>query len=49
MAEIRKLSEREKVLRQEILDGTITSDDSRWINNRKVSHVYAREGKLKPV
>jgi len=49
MAEIKKLSEREKVLRQEILDGKITADDSRWINNRKVSHVYAREGKLKPV
>jgi 1-acyl-sn-glycerol-3-phosphate acyltransferase len=46
MAEIKKLSEREKVIRQEILDGTITSDDPRWINNRPVSHVYAREGRL---
>jgi 1-acyl-sn-glycerol-3-phosphate acyltransferase len=46
MAEIKKLSEREKVLRQEILDGTITSEDPRWINNRPVSKIYAREGSL---
>jgi 1-acyl-sn-glycerol-3-phosphate acyltransferase len=46
MAEIKKLSEREKVIRQDILDGKITSDDPRWINNRAVSHVYAREGRL---
>jgi 1-acyl-sn-glycerol-3-phosphate acyltransferase len=46
MAEIKKLSEREKVIRQDILDGKITTEDPRWINNRPVSHVYAREGRL---
>lgn len=45
MAEIKKLSEREKQLRADILAGTISVDDSRWLANRRAGKLYAREGK----
>lgn len=45
MAEIKKLSEKEKVLRAQILDGTITTDDPRWLGNRGAPKVYAFEAK----
>jgi 1-acyl-sn-glycerol-3-phosphate acyltransferase len=45
MAEIKKLMPREKELRAEIDRGAITADDPRWLNNRPVSKVYAREGR----
>lgn len=44
MAEIKKLSEREKELRKELLSGTVTDDDPRWLANRPVGKLYAREG-----
>jgi 1-acyl-sn-glycerol-3-phosphate acyltransferase len=44
MAEIKRLSEREKVLRADIGAGRIPDDDPRWIENRnKVGLLYARE------
>ena len=46
MAEIKKLSEREKILRADILAGKITSEDQRWLNNRNASKFYAREAQL---
>ena len=45
MAEIKKLSEREKVLRAEILAGKIADDDPRWLANRHAGKLYAREGR----
>jgi 1-acyl-sn-glycerol-3-phosphate acyltransferase len=44
MADIKQLAEREKALRAELLAGTIRDDDSRWIDNRPVGKLYAREG-----
>lgn len=46
MAEIKKLSEKEKVLRAEILAGTISPDDRRWLGNRGASKLYAREARI---
>jgi len=46
MAEIKKLSEREKVLRADILAGKIAVDDRRWLGNRGASKVYARESRI---
>jgi 1-acyl-sn-glycerol-3-phosphate acyltransferase len=43
MTEIKKLSEREKELRAEVLAGKITDDDPRWLGNRPFSKLYARE------
>ncbi len=45
MAEVKKLSEREKAIRADILAGKITSDDPRWLTNRRHGRLYAREGK----
>lgn len=46
MAEIKKLSEVEKVLRADILSGKIGPDDARWIDDRgAVPKLYALEGK----
>lgn len=45
MAEIKKLSEREKLLRAELLAGKIAADDPRWLSTRPVGKLYAREGK----
>jgi 1-acyl-sn-glycerol-3-phosphate acyltransferase len=43
MSEVGKLAQREKALRVELRDGTISNDDPRWLNNRPISHLYAHE------
>jgi 1-acyl-sn-glycerol-3-phosphate acyltransferase len=43
MSDIKALSEREKVIRAELLAGKITDDDPRWIENRPISRLYAAE------
>jgi 1-acyl-sn-glycerol-3-phosphate acyltransferase len=45
MAEIRKLSERERELRRDLSAGRITVDDPRWLGNRPVARLYAFEGR----
>jgi 1-acyl-sn-glycerol-3-phosphate acyltransferase len=45
MAALKPLLEREKELRAEVLAGKIADDDSRWLNNRSVGKLYAREGR----
>ena len=45
MAEVGKLATREKALRAELDAGQISEDDPRWLNNRPVSKLYAREGR----
>ncbi len=45
MAEVGKLAEREKALRAELTAGTIDDADPRWLENRPVSWLYAREGR----
>jgi len=44
MAAIKKLAEREKELRAELLAGRIGDDDPRWLAQRPVGKLYAREG-----
>lgn len=44
MAAIKQQSEREKALRAELLAGRISDDDGRWLSNRPVGKLYAREG-----
>lgn len=44
MAEVKKLSEREKALRAEVMAGRIPDDDPRWLDNRGASKLYAYEG-----
>ena len=44
MAEIAKLSVRERELRAELLAGHIADDDPRWLATRPVGKLYAREG-----
>jgi 1-acyl-sn-glycerol-3-phosphate acyltransferase len=46
MAEIGKLRDREKELRAQVLSGAITAEDERWLGNRPVNKLDAREGKL---
>lgn len=45
MAEIKKLSEKEKQLRADIEGGTIRGDDPRWLGNRGAAKLYAFEGR----
>lgn len=45
MAAIRPLAGREQALRAQVMSGEITRDDLRWLNNRPVSKLYAREGR----
>jgi 1-acyl-sn-glycerol-3-phosphate acyltransferase len=45
MAAIKRLSERERELRADIEAGRITDDDPRWLGNRPISKLYAREGR----
>jgi len=45
MAEIGKLSVRERELRAELAAGRISDDDTRWVDDRPVSRLYAREGR----
>jgi 1-acyl-sn-glycerol-3-phosphate acyltransferase len=46
MAELKKLMVREKELRRQVMAGEIPEDDLRWLNNRPVGKLYAREGKV---
>jgi 1-acyl-sn-glycerol-3-phosphate acyltransferase len=46
MQAVGALRPREKELRTELLAGGIPDDDSRWLNNRPVGKLYAREGRL---
>ncbi len=45
MTEVGKLMETEKELRRKLRTGEIPDDDQRWLNNRPVGKVYAREGR----
>jgi 1-acyl-sn-glycerol-3-phosphate acyltransferase len=45
MAEVGKLSTRERALRAELAAGRITDTDPRWLDNRPISRLYAREGR----
>jgi 1-acyl-sn-glycerol-3-phosphate acyltransferase len=45
MAEIKKLSERERALRADLEAGKLDDSDPRWLANRPVGKLYAREGK----
>jgi len=49
MAEVKKLTVREKEIRQQLLDGEIPDSDRRWLNNRPVGKIYAREGRTSPL
>ncbi|MDB4961809.1 MAG: phospholipid/glycerol acyltransferase [Myxococcales bacterium] len=44
MAEVKKLSEKERALRAEIEAGRIDEHDVRWLENRDFDKFYAREG-----
>jgi len=45
MAEVGKLVTREKQLRADLAAGRITDDDPRWLDDRPISRLYAREGR----
>ena len=45
MLEVGKLRAREKELRAQVNSGELTDDDPRWLDNRPVGKLYAREGK----
>ena len=45
MAALGPLKERERALRGALVGGEIADSDPRWLNNRPVSKVYAREGR----
>ena len=45
MAEVGRLAIRERALRAELAAGRIADDDPRWLTNRPVSPLYAREGR----
>jgi 1-acyl-sn-glycerol-3-phosphate acyltransferase len=44
MAEVARLAVRERALRADLAAGRIPDDDPRWLTNRPVSRLYAREG-----
>ena len=44
MAAVGKLAAREQALRADLAAGTIADDDPRWLDNRPMSRLYAREG-----
>lgn len=46
MAEVKRLSEKEKLIRADVMSGKIDDADPRWLSNRGASKFYAREGKL---
>jgi len=46
MAEIKKLMAREKAIRADINAGRVADDDPRWLANRPVNKLYAREGTI---
>jgi 1-acyl-sn-glycerol-3-phosphate acyltransferase len=43
MIEVGKLAARERELRADLIAGRISDDDPRWLENRPVSKIYARE------
>ena len=45
MVEVGKLGVRERELRAELAAGRISDDDTRWVDDRPVSRLYAREGR----
>jgi 1-acyl-sn-glycerol-3-phosphate acyltransferase len=45
MVEVAALAKREQALRTELASGEISDDDPRWLENRPVSRLYAREGR----
>ena len=45
MAEVKKLTVREKEIRRQLRTGEITEGDPRWLNNRPISKFYAAEVK----
>jgi 1-acyl-sn-glycerol-3-phosphate acyltransferase len=45
MAEVGKLAAREQALRAELAAGAIADDDPRWLDDRPISRLYAREGR----
>ena len=44
MTEIGKLRDRERAVRAQIMAGEVADDDDRWLANRPVNKLYAREG-----
>ena len=45
MAAVGKLVVREQALRADLAAGRISDDDPRWLDNRPISRLYAREGR----
>jgi 1-acyl-sn-glycerol-3-phosphate acyltransferase len=45
MIEVGKLAIREQALRADLAAGRIADDDPRWLDNRPISRLYAREGR----
>ena len=45
MAEVDKLSARERELRADLAAGRIDESDPRWLDGRPVSRLYAHEGR----
>ena len=45
MAEVGKLAAREQALRADLAAGRIADDDPRWLDDRPISRLYAREGR----
>lgn len=45
MAEVGKLANREQALRADLAAGRIADDDPRWLDDRPISRLYAREGR----
>jgi 1-acyl-sn-glycerol-3-phosphate acyltransferase len=45
MVEVGKLAAREQALRADLAAGRIADDDPRWLDNRPISRLYAREGR----
>jgi 1-acyl-sn-glycerol-3-phosphate acyltransferase len=45
MAAVGALSARERELRSQLLRGELSNDDPRWLTNRPISKLYAREGR----
>jgi 1-acyl-sn-glycerol-3-phosphate acyltransferase len=45
MVEVKKLTAREKELRADLAAGRIADDDARWLDNRPISRLDAREGR----
>jgi len=45
MADVGKLMRREREVRADLMAGRISDDDPRWLSNRPVGKIYAREGR----